>query len=330
MRVEKEFKKPVIIDTDPGVDDLVSIFWVIANDEYEIKALTITNGNVGVDKCVINALRALELCNRTEIPVFKGAYRPILKEAINAEWYHGKDGLGDLDLPMPKLKATKGYAPVEMIRIVKESSLPVTLLCLGPLTNIAISILLDEDFRRNIEKIIFMGGAGFVSGNETPRASYNVRSDAEAAKIVYESGIRLVQIGLDVCDFVTQSESDVEKILLADTPVSQIMGKLLENRKDRQLTEEVLNLEKQNFPLPIYRKGIGLNDLTATGYLLYPELFDVLEVNIEIETNGICEGETVVDVKGLTGNPKNALFAYNVDGNNLVKKWVNEMSSFKG
>ena len=127
--MEESKRIPVIIDTDPGIDDAGAIFWVLANREkFDVKALTIANGNIGLDGCVINALRILEVAGQTDIPVYRGAYRPILKGPMDASWVHGKDGLGDAGLPMPKGKEAPGYGPAEMARIVRESPEPVTIL----------------------------------------------------------------------------------------------------------------------------------------------------------------------------------------------------------
>ena len=115
--MEESKRIPVIIDTDPGIDDAGAIFWVLANREkFDVKALTIANGNIGLDGCVINALRILEVAGQTDIPVYRGAYRPILKGPMDASWVHGKDGLGDAGLPMPKGKEAPGYGPAEIGR----------------------------------------------------------------------------------------------------------------------------------------------------------------------------------------------------------------------
>ena len=102
--MENTDKIPVIIDTDPGDDDAASILWVLASGKFDVKAITVTNGNVGVDWCAINALRTLEVCGRQDIPVYKGAYRPLVRPSIEASWMHGKDGFGDLGFPMPCTK----------------------------------------------------------------------------------------------------------------------------------------------------------------------------------------------------------------------------------
>lgn len=330
-------KKPVIIDTDPGDDDAVSLLWAIACDKFDIKAITVTNGNVGVDKCIINALRTLEIAGRPDIPVYGGAYRPLVRPAIEASWIHGKDGFGDLGFPMPKIKAAPGYAPVEMVRIVKESPEPVTILVLGPLTNIAMAILLDPDFTRNVKEILFMGGTLKFSGNQGPRSSYNVKVDPEAAKVVYNCGVPVVQLGLDVCDLVTQRVEDLDAIGRVGTPVTDFIIKLLSVRREKAVQKiydaqgNLVHTIRAADQVEGRNGGVGLNDLTATGYLVNPDWFKTKFVTIDIEAapGSMCDGETVVDYMRQLGRPANAYFAYDVDGEALVAQWVEDMSKFR-
>lgn len=328
-------KKPVIIDTDPGDDDAASILWAIASGQVDIKALTITNGNVGVDKCVINALRVLEVAKRTDIPVYGGAYRPIVRPAIDASWIHGEDGLGDAGFPMPKTKPAEGHAAVAIPRIVKESKEPVTILTLGPLTNIALAVLLDREFLGNVKEIIFMGGAVAVSGNESPRASYNVKVDPEAAQVIYNCGVPVVQIGLDVCDRVTQRVEDLDEIERAGTEVSSFLARLLSFRRNKSskpiLDEKGNRVGEVTAANQVERHGgIGLNDLTATGYLLNPGWFETMHAAMDVEIGGrYTDGETIVDYKGLWGRKANGYFAHGVDGGALVARWVADMRAFR-
>ncbi len=327
-------KQPVIFDTDPGDDDAVSLIWALASDVFDIKAVTVTNGNISVDKCIINALRVLELCKRPDIPVYGGAYRPLVRPSINAEWIHGSDGLGDQGFPMPSIKAQSEFAPQAMVRIAKESKEPITILSIGPLTNVALAILSDPEFEHKVKEVVFMGGAVKVSGNQAPRASYNVMVDPEAAKVVYNSAIPVVQLGLDVCDLVTQTVEDLDRIEQTHTPVSQFITKLLSFRRSKAV--QVIHDEQGNVVGQIKAseqvsgrgQGIGLNDLTTTAYLINPDWFKKKFATIDVETTGLCAGETIVDYMGLWGRKPNNYFVYDVDGKALVSKWVEDMQNY--
>jgi inosine-uridine nucleoside N-ribohydrolase len=329
-----EKKIPLIIDTDPGDDDAVSILWAIASGRFDIKALTVTNGNVGVDKCVMNALRTLEVAGRPDIPVYGGAYRPLIRPAIDASWIHGQDGFGDCGFPLPGIKAAEGHAAVAIPRIVKESAEPVTILTLGPLTNVALAVLLDRDFLSNVKEVIYMGGAVRVSGNKSPRASYNVFVDPEAAKVVYNSGIPVVQVGLDVCDMVTQTDEDLREIGSAGTRAGEFLTRLLEFRKTAthpvyDAKGNLIKMVKAADQVASRGRGMGLNDLTTTGYLINPGWFKTMFAAMDVETTGsLTDGETVIDYRGLWGRQPNGFFAYEVGGKALVEQWVKDMKGF--
>lgn len=335
--MNNEKKIPVIIDTDPGDDDAASILWALASDRVDVKALTVTNGNVGVDACMVNALRVLEVAGRTDIPVFKGAYRPLVRSIDHAEWIHGKDGLGDVPgLPMPSAKAAEGFAPVKMAEIILNADEPITVLALGPLTNVALAILTHPETAQRIREVVFMGGAFRVSGNVSPRASFNVHADPEAAHVVYSSGVRVVQVGLDACDQVTQRVEDLDEIASAGTAVTAWLMKILEFRRYKavmNITDEngqVVSQIKASEQVASRGEGIGLNDLTTTGYLINPDWFTAVEAAMDVECFGrLTSGETVIDCMGLWGKSPNGLFVCSVNGPELVAQWVRDMKRFK-
>lgn len=327
-------KSPVIIDADPGVDDSVSIIWLIANGSFNIKALTVTNGNVGLDKCVLNALRVLEVCKRTDIPVYAGAYRPLVRPSVDAAWVHGKDGLGDAEFPLPKMKPAQGYAPAEMVRIAKESPEPITILALGPLTNVALAILQDRTLKDHVKEILFMGGAVLVPGNESPGASFNAAVDPEAAKVVYDSGIPVVQLGLDVCDKIDRTYEDLDRVQAIGTEVTDFITKLLAQRRKgckRYIRDRNGNLigEAKNSSLFPDRVGaIALNDMTTTAYLVNPNWFKTIEARMDVETSGLCPGQTFVDFRGYWAKEPNGYFAYDLDIQAPTEQWIKDLEKF--
>jgi len=324
---------PLIIDTDPGDDDAASIMWAIACGKFDIKALTISHGNVGMEKCVINALRTLEVCKRTDIPVYKGAWKPIVIPAKDATWIHGEDGLGDAGFPLPKGSAAPGYAPAEMARIARESPEPVSILALAPITNVALAILLDPQFKDHVKQILFMGGAVRVPGNASPGASFNVAVDPHAAQIVYNSGIPVVQLGLDVCNQVTQRWEDLDEIKSSGTQAADFLVRMMEFRRRavRIITNdkgEIVRRVRADDEAGRKKTGIGLNDLTATAYLVNPDWFKTVHATADVETGGLTPGRTVVDFDGLWGREPNCYFAWEVDGKALVAQWVKDMKAF--
>ena len=317
-----EKKIPLIIDTDPGIDDAASLLWVLSSDKFDIKAITVVNGNIGLDGCVANALRILEVSHRTDIPVFRGSYRPIMKGAMDASWIHGIDGLGDAGLPMPKIHEQIGYAPAEIAKIVSASSEPVTILSLAPLTNIALAILLDRNFCKNVKEILFMGGAVNVIGNDSPVSSFNVAVDPEAAHIVYTSGIPIVQLGLDICDKFTETDDDFDRLNREGGVIGKYLYKMTSAWRART------DLRSYSRWYKTRPDGIGMNDLATTAYLMNSKWFQTEDVYAEIQIgSGVGAGQTIVDFRGLLKKESNIKFAFEVEARKAVNQWVEDMIS---
>lgn len=328
----------IIIDTDPGDDDAAAILWCLASNKIQVEALTITHGNVEVDKCARNALVLLEIAGRQDIPVYKGVNTPLLRPAWHAKWIHGEDGFGDVDLPAPKSSLASNRAAEEIVRLAKESPGELTLLVLGPLTNIALAIGIEPRLKEWVKEIVLMGGAVRTAGNVTPVATFNIAVDPEAAYIVYHSGIHVVQVGLDVCNHVEETDSHLAKIEAAHSQVTDFLIKILQFRRDRaaRLMEEMSGSYRvpgmANMDVPDHVTGIGvrLNDLPAAGYLVAPELFQGEKVYIEIETKGeFTAGVTVADFRNQYEKPANATVLLEVDGPKLVERWVRDIIKYK-
>ena len=235
---------------------------------------------------------------------------------------------------LPKTEAAAGFGPLEIVRITKASPEPVTILAIGPVTNIALAILAAPDFKNHVKEILLMGGAVKVPGNVNPAASFNFNSDPHAVKIVYDSGIPLVQLGLDVCDKVKQRQVDIEEIAEAKTPVSEFLRKIFYSRTG---AVKVVRDDKGDviaeIPAAVQANrgdvGIGLNDLTTTGYLMDLSWFKTEPLYVEIETEGITPGRTCADLYGVWGKKPNCTVALDVDGPALVQRWVSDMKSYR-
>lgn len=312
-----EKKKPLIIDTDPGIDDAASIFWVLASDRFDVKALTVTHGNVGMENCTKNALRLLEAAGRPDIPVYRGAPAPLLRPRISAEFAHGSDGMGDSDIPAPTLQPASGRAANRIVEIAMASEQPVTILSLGPITNVALAILLEPELKDHVEQIIFMGGAVRVAGNMTPVASFNVVADPEAARIVYRSGIPVAQIGLDVCNQFSFRPADFDELAAANTPITRFITQMVQFRL-RQIG--VTNHESVS-----RADSIALNDVAATAYLMDPGWFQTEMVAGDVEIAGSCAGQTVLDFMNPENRKPNVCFAFGVDSQAAIRQWSRDL-----
>lgn len=190
----------IIIDCDPGIDDALAIFLALASrDDIEVLGLTCVKGNVGLDKTYLNAQRICAAAGRLDIPVLRGIARPILAPADLAASVHGKDGLGDIGLPLPGDRPDAGTHAVDFI-LQQATKYPgeVVLCAIGPMTNIAVALLFDPMLGQKLHSIAFMGGAAYCAGNMNDFAEFNFMVDPHAAEIVLQSGAQLVMFGLDV------------------------------------------------------------------------------------------------------------------------------------
>lgn len=298
----------VLIDTDPGIDDAAAIFMALGSGEIDVVGMTTVFGNVSVDLTTRNALHLLDVIGRRDIPVFRGVGVPLVAEPQFAPEIHGDDGLGGLagaDLT-PKQSAQDERGVEAIIRLVREHPGEVTLLALGPLTNVALALSVEPSLAVDIDRIVYMGGAVLTWGNATPAASANLYNDAEAARIVVNSGARLVQVGLDVCRKAKVPKEAIDAIGGASSEAAGMLAKAavsIRENYERRLGEGSLD------------GGAFFNDMPCVAYLLRPELFEERDLNIDIETRGeLTRGATVADIDGLLGREPNVTVLMDVDG----------------
>ena len=192
-------KRKFIIDTDTASDDAVALLMALEWEDVEVEVVTIVSGNMPVEQGSINARYTIELCNKST-PVYVGADKPLKKKREHAEWFHGPDGMGGMNYPPPKERAQDGSAVDVLIEKFKEKPGEITLVTLGPLTNIALAINKDPSIVSCIKNIVVMGGASCSVGNVTPAAEYNIWCDPEAADIVFNSGHpNITMVGWELC-----------------------------------------------------------------------------------------------------------------------------------
>ena len=249
----------LIIDTDPGIDDALALLLALAaKDELDVTAITTVNGNVGVDQVTENVFRILDVAGRSDIPVYKGNGKPLMRENDNCEEFHGDDGLGNLGFKEVPGTVKEESAVDFLIRKVREEKGEITLVPIGPLTNIAQAVQKDPEFARNVKEVVIMGGAEH-GGNMSPCAEFNFWTDPEAAKIVFQAGFeRVTMVGLDATSYVFLSPTLRELLYLINTPVSRFIHKIT-----RVYADGHWEIEK--------KLGCELCDVLTIAYLLDQE-----------------------------------------------------------
>lgn len=313
----------LIIDTDPGIDDAAAIFFALASPELQIELVTTVFGNVPVEQATINAHRLLGLASRDDIPVRMGAGKPLHGAPKFAKYIHGDDGLGNLEWPSAEDVAVQGGAVDAILDQVNRNPGAITIVGLGPLTNIALALSYDPSLAQRVKRIICMGGAVLTMGNASPVASANFFNDPWAAAVVYDSGAPIVQIGLDVC----------RKVYVTD---DQLRGLAREGAAPAKRLAEM-----SRFIADAYRKvapavkrwseyGAGawvhFNDVPAIGYAVRPDVFTGEDLPVVIETCGLCQGQTVVDFRGQLGRGPNVTVCLDVDGGRLGSLFVERVA----
>ena len=285
--------KKILMDCDPGHDDMVAIMLAAASDEIDLLGITTVAGNQIGEKTFRNALRILTLINRKDIPVARGFDRPIVRELVVAPEIHGVSGLDGADLPEPAVEPLKVHAVDFIVETLRKSSGGIYLVPTGPLTNVAVALLKAPDIKEKIERIVLMGGAVFDS-NTTPAAEFNIFVDPEAAKIVFESGVPITMVGLDVTDKAIFNFNDIEKLRKFNGKVSRVVAPLL---------KFFGNANKEIYGF----NGAPLHDALAVSVLINPDVVKTRFLHVDIETKGeFTRGETVADVYGITGKAPNA------------------------
>src|SRR5215471_8887857 len=299
----------VIIDTDPGLDDAVAILLAFtAAEELDVRGIVAVAGNLPLPQTARNARRVCELAARTDIPVFAGCARPMLRPPATAEHIHGETAREGLLLPEPTMALQTPHGVdflIETLRIAETGT--ITVCALGPLTNIAMALVKAPEVAGKIGELVIMGGACFELGNVTPAAEFNIHVDPHAAALVIGSGIPITMIPLDVTHQLLSTPARVAALRALGNRCGPAVAALLDaferNRGSRSGT-----------------RGQTLHDPAVIGYLLRPALYQGREVNVAVEMQSpLTMGMTVVDWWGVTGRKPNLRFMNAVDAEGLYE-----------
>ncbi len=293
---------PIILDTDPGIDDAVAIAAALFSPEIDLQLITTVAGNVSVERTTRNALQLLHFW-QADVPVAQGAATPLTRPLRDAASIHGESGMDGYDFPAHDRQTLNVPAFQAMYERLMASPEPLTLVTIGPLTNIALLLTHYPACTAKINRLVMMGGSA-GRGNFTPNAEFNIAIDPEAAARVFESGIEIVMCGLDVTHQAVLTP-DYLAALPALNRTGQLLHALFSHYRAGSMTT-----------------GLRMHDLCAIAWLLRPELFTLKRCFVAVETRGdYTAGTTVVDIEGRLNRPANAQVALDIDVA-AFREWV--------
>ncbi len=313
-----ESKRSIWIDADPGIDDSVAIALAVAHrDQLNICGISTVAGNQTSDRVTQNALKVTQMLGAADIPVARGARGPLVREMVSAGDVHGKSGLGYCELPPAQRQPVSEHAILTMREAIFH--LPdeekMTLVPIGPLTNIALLLKVFPEVSERIEEIVLMGGAA-VGGNVTPTAEFNVWADPEAARIVFHSGLPIVMCGLDVTMKAGLSRQQVASLRESTGKVSRAYGEML----------------SFYFESPVYRKSefVFIHDANTILYLLHPDWYSGKLLSVTVDcSEGINRGMTICDQRpNAPEEGKNVLVLTGQDLSNFQKTVMDVLTGF--
>jgi inosine-uridine nucleoside N-ribohydrolase len=292
--------KRVIIDTDPGTDDAMAIILALNSPELKVEALTVVPGNVDSQQGLENALKIVSLAGRCDVVVARGAQHPLNQKLITAQFWHGKNGLANVELPPTKCKADSRFGPDLIIEMVHKYPHEITLIPVGPLTNIALAVSKDPSIAALVKDIVIMGGS-ITGGNVNGAAEANIYNDPEAAAIVFNAGWMVTMVGSDVGERTLITRKYLAQLQSSHGPQSDFIAKIAEFYLTRS--------EKSGY------SGAAMYDPLAVGIALDPTLGTLKEMHVDVETKGeFTRGETVANRMG--SNENNVLHGdhYEIEG----------------
>ena len=306
-------QKRIILDTDPGIDDSLAILLALASPEISLEGLSVVHGNSSTQQGTINALSVLELAKASHIPVYQGCDLPLVQPSLLAPETHGEQGIGyaKLSAPLGQPKVQKGSD--YLIEKIMSSPGEITLVAIGPLTNIALAIRQEPRIVENVKEVFIMGGAIRHEGNTTPLAEFNTYVDPHAAHIVYHSGMPITLTPLDVTYQCVCLKDDMNRLLKIDSPITKFIADA--TRFYMEFHDEYQSIE-----------GCVINDPMTLALTFMPDICDYQELYVDVDlSGGVSMGNTFADFYKMTKKPANMKVALGVRPRDFMELFLERM-----
>lgn len=311
----RHMPQKIIFDTDPGIDDACAILLALASPELSLEGLSVVHGNCSVQQAAKNALSVLELANASHIPVAMGCELPLVQPSLLAPETHGDTGLGYAKLPVPRLQPIAQHASDFLIEKIMSAPGEITLVAIGPLTNIALAIRQEPRLVQAVKELIIMGGAIRYEGNTTALAEFNTYVDPHAAYMVYHAGMPTTLVPLDVTYQCILTPGDVHRLKQTDAPVTQCIVDA--TRFYMEFHDEFQSIE-----------GCVINDPLALALTFAPELCTYREMPVEVDiSGGISMGKTIGDFYNYAKKPANMKVALGVKAREFIDLFLTRIEN---
>lgn len=305
--------KRIIIDTDPGIDDACAILLALASPEIQVEGLTVVHGNCSLEQGTRNALAILELAKSEHVPVYKGFDLPLVQPSLLAPETHGNTGLGYATLSESQTKPQAQHGSDFLIEKIMSNPGEISIVAIGPLTNIAVAIRKEPRIVENVKEIFIMGGAIRHEGNTTPLAEFNTYVDPHAAHIVFHSGMPIILTPLDVTYDCILTHQDVERLLRIDSPLTKFIEDA--TRFYMEFHDEYQKID-----------GCIINDPLTLALTFMPEICDYQELYVDVDlSGGVSMGNTFADFYRLTKKPANMKVALGVRPRDFMELFLERM-----
>ena len=308
----------IILDCDPGQDDAVNLLLAMSSpDELDILGITAVAGNVPLALTEVNARLMCDIAGRSDIPVFAGCDKPMVRDLVTAERVHGPTGINGMEITRPVHPLQEQHAVDFIIEALSQANDDsITLVPTGPLTNIGVAFTRAPEILPKIREIVLMGGAMRESGNTSPSAEFNILVDPHAADIVFKCARPITQMGLDASHQVLTTRERIERLKGIDNEAARVTVGMLDFFKRHDMA-------KYNY------LGAPLHDPCTVAYLLKPEIFEGKLCNVSVETESeLTMGHTAVDFWHVTDRPANVNWIYAVDADGFYDLLISRLARF--